>query len=413
MKIKALKEREGQALPPMIIGKLRKGTPKRERTNKEGKKYSIFGEDFHDGFRFDTGDPLAASLFERAYGKVSEVDVVGDNGRMSKKFVGPNWITVFFNGETPEQVWETYFANFNSKGELLWKSDGETTVAWRDAAGVIQTTPKPTPPSDLASIRPSGVLTFSIRELLRVAGGDVQLETHSWYDIFYIERCLQKIFQVYGTLRDVPIVLGRRTKSVSVKDPSDPTKKISTEKSLIVLDVHPLWAAAEMQNRYEKIGMKSPLMLTDSGITTRSGAHAGEVIEISGNGEIVDVEPVDMSDVGFSMTDEEDEIDGGFISAAPAPTPARPPARPVAQPADKPAEAKTLDAAAKIVMGPKWADIAPDVIEAHTNGRTREVDALTDDEKTALIALIEGNKKEWQAYATGRSQVMPLLTVAA
>ena len=102
--------RDGQAVEPQLA-KLRKGGAKRLRDGR-----MIVGEDLNH-FRFDAGGGRIEDDFATLYGKE------------------PNNILILFNAEI-DDVWMTAYENYDAKGNVKQRHDGQRVYNWMDAQGI-------------------------------------------------------------------------------------------------------------------------------------------------------------------------------------------------------------------------------------------------------------------------------------
>jgi hypothetical protein len=232
------------------IGRLRKGAAK-QPDNPKWRPSDL--EYFRPDFRPDLGEAEKAAVerFLAAYGtKPTRIDV-----RLAFPEIVRCWDAFFMCYNTAgllgqaggingrEGLWWIYLRD-NKTGAILVK-DGEPHKEFDPSIPVYSY--KNQKGVDVAVFaKPEGRLKLLVPEM-KLANYMVLL-THSWYDISNISQELAAIDHLARmmnmTLPMVPLVLSRRKESISV---SIDGKKRMDKRSLIHLDVSPVWAAAQFQ----------------------------------------------------------------------------------------------------------------------------------------------------------------------
>lgn len=243
MAIKGLTTKEA-SFP--CIGKLRKGSPKQTRQNKEGKSYEIQGKDL-DHFRFDTKDSRALEDFTRAYG------------------AEPREVNIFFPCPTADENFFTCKEEY-AAGGLKHRCDGEFVsvlqVEGRSPKGDLRATyqrhfaaPMPCP----GGCKEVGRLKVIIPELNRFAY--VTVETHSLNDISNLYQQLTAIEMTFGNLQAVPFVLKRVPVEISTPVENS-MKRARRESWLLSVEVDPEWSALRLS------GMRQHAIASARALTT-------------------------------------------------------------------------------------------------------------------------------------------------
>lgn len=232
------------------IGRLRKGAAK-QPDNVKWHPSDL--EYFRPDFRPDLGkaEQDAVERFKAVYGeKPQRIDV-----RLAFPEIVRCWDAFFMVYNTAgllgqaggiegrEGLWWIYLRS-NKTGEILVQN-GEPEKAFDPTVPVYAY--KNLKGVDVAVFaKPEGRLKLLVPEM-RLANY-MQLITHSWYDISNISQELAAIDHLAKsmgmTLPMVPLVLSRRMENISV---SIGGKKRMDKRSLIHLDVSPVWAAAQFQ----------------------------------------------------------------------------------------------------------------------------------------------------------------------
>lgn len=180
------------------LGRLRKGAPK--DANRPGKDLQ--------GFRFDSPDAAISAVFAEVYGNE------------------PTQINVYLPHVTPDENLMAYRELRNHSG-LLHRCDGEYQYAYDKITGILTKTNQPCPCADMPDqvpykegliknqnkCQPVGRLQVIIPELQRF--GYVLLGTTSKLDIIHLSQEMQAIYDMVGSLRNIPLVLYRRPEQVS------------------------------------------------------------------------------------------------------------------------------------------------------------------------------------------------------
>lgn len=187
MPIKGLTDRE--TLEPRLprLGKLRKGGARPEGGKRPGKDL--------DHFRFTADDADVVAAFRNAYGDT------------------PRLVNVVLFYETLERNFSTWIELWDATG-LVWRSDGENQVLWRDGDRYKRGT---RPHTDDPKQSVTGRLEFVVPELVQQGFvGTVTLETHSNHDLRNIGGVLLAAEQERGSLRGTQFVLRRVPQTISV-----------------------------------------------------------------------------------------------------------------------------------------------------------------------------------------------------
>lgn len=249
MPIKNLTDRPAQ-FPR--IGILRKGSVKQERGGRQ-----IYGKDL-EGFRFDTEDADALTVFTAAY---------GDEPRQINVFLP--YATTGENFQAWKELW--------TASALQHRCDGETCVRWLDRkSGKYQETPTPCP----GGCKEVGRLMVIIPELRRMAY--VQAETHSINDIVELQQNLMALEQGRGTLRGIPMILSRRPRNIST--PRDNGQRARVVKWLLHIEAAPRWVdlqLADMEQRTLEAPAQSLPQLALSATTVQSSECEQHLVELN------------------------------------------------------------------------------------------------------------------------------------
>jgi uncharacterized membrane protein YuzA (DUF378 family) len=222
MPIKSLQINQTAQFP--IIGKLRKGDVKQQKTSAEGKKYEVYGKDL-DYFRFDSQDAAAVESFAKAYGDK------------------PKSIRILLPFPTPDGNFQAWMEEY-SAGGLQRRCDSEIQTFSREKDGKASASPKQCERlcGGKCGCKQVGRLYVIIPELARLAY--VIVETHSVYDIIQLTQNLQAAHGVRGSLNGVPFLLTRRKKEIST--PGDDGKRVRRVKNLLFLEPDPEWVQRKL-----------------------------------------------------------------------------------------------------------------------------------------------------------------------
>jgi len=203
MPIKGLTSRDD--LKPRLprLGKLRKGAEK--KGNKPGQDLSHF--------RFTSDNEKVEKAFYDAYSKE------------------PRVINVILFHETLEENFETWIEAWDSSG-LVFRSDGENWVVWRDGSSYIRGKKAHQDHPDQKEV---GRLEVIIPELLQQGFvGSVTLETHGNHDLRNIASVLMTAEEERGSLRGAQFVLRRVEEEISVPGWGDRKGQRSKAKKWLV-----------------------------------------------------------------------------------------------------------------------------------------------------------------------------------
>lgn len=208
------------ALP--IIGVLRKGDEKKTK-NAPGKDLTYF--------RFTSEDPEALQVFYDNYPDE------------------PRQINVFLPHKNTDDNMDSWIEKWVAGG-LVYRSDGENIVVWRNDKGHYSTESKPDPkPSIDDNGKRSdgsghvGRLSIIVPELGRLA--TVTVLTTSKNDIINLTRQLRNYEMMTGDLRGIPFVLTRRRYKIST--PGENGKRVRREKWLLAIETQPQWTMLQMK----------------------------------------------------------------------------------------------------------------------------------------------------------------------
>lgn len=196
------------------IGKLYKGSPKREHNGRE-----IQGTDL-DYFRIE---------FNPEFEQYREVwlDLYGEKPT--------EFQPVFFLEKTTDDVFSTWREEW-AASKMLHRCDGETQNRWWNAeAGEYSDTPKACE-SPACKCKDTGRIRLYLPQFIDRIGvlGHIALETHSFYDIRSVLDCLRAIEAMYGKLNGVPFVVGRAARQVSVPNPKKKDRMKVTKNLLYI-----------------------------------------------------------------------------------------------------------------------------------------------------------------------------------
>jgi Recombination directionality factor-like len=243
------------------VGRIRKGGPKRKKTNKYGKEIEIFGEDldhFRVTFREDPDSQIAKERFQNVYGTLE-----------------PHTIRFFLPFPQVERVWSAWFEIYHQGGMIgradrhrwyffrhkdtheVWVRDGEVMVENE----FIKTDEKgnkymPFDPSMPVYGSERGKAYFAepigrLRCLVPAVGNfwQLTLATTAIYDIMKISQQLSglaTIAEMAGrTFVGIPLILSRRLEPVSCPMPDG--GRIMQTKWLVNIDADPTWAEQHMK----------------------------------------------------------------------------------------------------------------------------------------------------------------------
>lgn len=217
MAIKGMTDQQA-SLP--IIGVLRKGEEKPDRGP---------GRDL-DYFRFTSDDPQALEMFFDAYPDK------------------PRQINVFLPHKTTDENMDSWIEKWVAGG-LVYRSDGEIVVLYRNDKGQYSTEPKPdpSPPVGEDGKRQDGSahvgrLSVIVPELGRLA--TITVLTTSKNDIIKLTRQLRGYEALNGDLRGIPFVLKRRFEKVST--PGKNGARVRREKWMLSIETKPEWSMAKL-----------------------------------------------------------------------------------------------------------------------------------------------------------------------
>lgn len=230
-----------QARPPRL-GKLRKGDPKRKKTNAKGEEIEVYGAD-RETFRvtfepqYEAFKPIFDDLFGNAPAEFRNVMLLGT---------------------TAEDTFE-YWLEEHSAATLLHRCDGETQVLhFHD--GEYSKTPIACEKvaGHKCNCTERGYLSVVLMEFTIASGvwGYFTVETGSLHDILSLNESLRFIND-FQQLEGLRWVLGRAPRMVSVPNPKKPGTRMRTTKSLLYLMVEPeqtkQFLIAAMQQRDMKL----------------------------------------------------------------------------------------------------------------------------------------------------------------
>jgi len=209
------------------LGKLRKGGEKTERTNAEGKTYSVVGADL-DYFRIDwhpqyeSFDPIFKQLYGETPAEFKRVTLMGS----TPEEAFPNWL----EERTPTK--------------LLHQCDGQTQNLHYDgelAAYSREPIPCVTASGGKCNCTERGKLKIILSDFVAASGvwGYFSVETGSLYDIMHIDSYLKFIAGFQGTLQGLYFILGRAPREISAPNPKKKGERIRTTKHLLYLMIEP------------------------------------------------------------------------------------------------------------------------------------------------------------------------------
>ncbi|GIK42418.1 MAG: hypothetical protein BroJett011_62510 [Chloroflexota bacterium] len=206
------------------IGELRKGEKKPETGNRPGKDLTYF--------RFTSDDSLAIKKFNEAY---------PDQEALRN-------INVFLPHRTTDENIDSWIEKWVAGG-LVYRSDGETLVLWRNEKGGYSLEPRPDPYRELDANGKRkdgsgqvGRLAVIIPELGRFA--TVTILTTSKHDIMNLTRQLRSYEALRGDLRGIPFVVKRRMYKIST--PGQGGERLRREKWLLSIETQPAWTMAQL-----------------------------------------------------------------------------------------------------------------------------------------------------------------------
>jgi hypothetical protein len=205
--------------PPAFprLGTLRKG---------EQKSGNRPGRDLNDRFRLDAASELIQA-FDAAF-------PTGNN------------IEVILPYPSVYMVWDAWLRMYTASA-LHRVCDGKTCQRHRDSAGVMIDKPRPC----LCEVeqlpaakrcKPAGALMVIIPALQRL--GYIRVVTTSIYDIMEIQRNLDALAALAGDLRNIPLIISRTPRMVSV--PGDNGQRRRLEKWLISVEPSPEWVQRQL-----------------------------------------------------------------------------------------------------------------------------------------------------------------------
>lgn len=193
------------------LGCLRKGAPKTDPKKP--------GEDL-EYFRFDTKDEDAAAEF---------LELFGDQ---------PREIEIKLPFHTTDENFEAWREEYAASG-LKHRCDGETCTQWLDKkTGRYCFDPIPCP----GGCKQTGRLKVIITALERFAY--VTVTTTSIWDIITLHQNLMALEMLRGSLRGIPMILGRRERWIST--PADGGKRERRKKWLLCVEAKPEWVKLEL-----------------------------------------------------------------------------------------------------------------------------------------------------------------------
>lgn len=226
MGIKGLTDR-GAMFPE--IGRIRKGAPKGK--NKPGEDLTYFR------IEVDEREEEAFEIIQARYGdEPRELDVLLPFNTVSENFEA--WREAYLAGGLihrcdGERVWYEIDHETGEKvvtnGEPYKACDGETPVAYYGNNKPLHCTP-------------TGRLKVLLQPLQRLAFFTVL--TSSLHDIINLDRQLDAILQINGSLVGVPLKLRRRPLKIST--PGEGGKRVRREKWLLSIEADPTWVKAKL-----------------------------------------------------------------------------------------------------------------------------------------------------------------------
>lgn len=249
------------------LGRIRKGGPKQGENR--------FGKDLEDTFRFIGATPRIQQEFDEAFppGEVNHLDCI-------------------LAYKTPDEIFDLWFARYNTGGTMLTRCDGRTIHWERDDKGRGFASNAPCPgagnPDGCGKCTRDGKLFVVINALKRF--GHVAFMVGGKYDIISVTEAmitLQDLADELGrkTLRGMPVVVGRKPKQITVVKPEGGI--MSVTKSLIYIEPHPsLHRELEIvyQSRVRRLNGAPVLRLTDS-IDEPVDTITGEIVN-EGHGDV-------------------------------------------------------------------------------------------------------------------------------
>lgn len=328
-----------QSITPRFprLGKLRKGGERIEKVNKDGKKYTTWGEDLNH-FRFTSPNPDIVTAFEEVYGKE------------------PKSIMVYLPYATPDECFPTWCELWGESG-LVHRCDGENMTIWLEGDHYVKGSKpcvgghKNNNPLDDGI----GRLSVIIPELVQAGFvGFVTVETHSKNDIVSISSVLAEALQQRGDnplgLRGIQFQLRRIQENISVPGWGDRKGKRSrTDKWLVRLEPAVEWVRLQLT-----LDRQRAMLLP------------------SGNGEETPVEET-AADLPDDLTDTDEIPDGEYKEAA--------------------AEADIPEFSDP---APTQTEVVPEVVKAamereivKTGGETMKLGKLTFDEMAAVLKFYD------------------------
>lgn len=183
-----------------MMGKLRKGGPKKKIISKKsGKEVEIQGNDL-DCFRYTSDThPESVEAFDYLFSK-------------------PQSITVLLPYSTVEENFEAWMESWQSS-RLLHRCDGEYVSMIYNASQKGYAHPLPNSVPCPGKCKQVGRLSVIIPELLRAGHvGTVTLETHSKWDIMGIHESLSSCYDMRGNLQGIEFVLYRFQREISTPE---------------------------------------------------------------------------------------------------------------------------------------------------------------------------------------------------
>lgn len=239
MPIAGMTDKRVPQLP--LVGALRKGGPKRKKTNKEGKEYEIFGEDL-DHFRYTTrqaksGEGMSPDelAFQQIYGeRPVSIRVYLPYAGVDENF--PTWVE-WYKG-----------------GRLMARGDGKTAILWYDAAAKAYSHKEIPFPGDPKDRTESGTLYLILPDMWKAGHvGLIRLVTHSVHDIINIHAALSGYRHMAGGGLQGIVFLLTRYQSVVV-DPDG----VRRNKWLVGIQPDHVWAMGQLarghQAAYAQLG---------------------------------------------------------------------------------------------------------------------------------------------------------------
>jgi hypothetical protein len=154
---------------------------------------------------------------------------------------------VYLNASTAEEALDYWKEEWNTSGTLLRRCDGCTQHLWyNQKTGYWSEVERPciadkTPSCECRLV---GRMSFIFRDFTTRTGvmGYIAVETGSSEDIRELMKTLKFIEANYGTLRGVPLTLGRskrKTTAPEIVDDKRTGKRISTTRSFLYIDLMP------------------------------------------------------------------------------------------------------------------------------------------------------------------------------